>query len=140
MAVSESSRPKGFAREAVAAANGVDAPPEELQAIISQVAINIHGVYVLKSSPDHPQYDQFRLFLTLDCSLFFLQIYLVSAWSRLVFFCRKVVIDLFIAEGPNAKLKKASMIEAAKLQLKRDINSIEYQKVKPLTTSILFAY
>lgn len=101
MAVSESSRPKGFAREAIAAANGVEAPPEELQAIISQVAINIHGVYVLKSSPVHPEHDEFR----------------------------KVVIDLFIAEGPNAKLKKASMIEAAKLQLKRDINSLEYQKV-----------
>ncbi|XP_071913492.1 uncharacterized protein [Coffea arabica] len=101
MAVSESSRPKGFAREAIAAAHGVEAPPEELQAIISQVAINIHGVYVLKSSPVHPEHDEFR----------------------------KVVIDLFIAEGPNAKLKKASMIEAAKLQLKRDINSLEYQKV-----------
>ncbi|KAL3527082.1 hypothetical protein ACH5RR_011738 [Cinchona calisaya] len=101
MAVSESSRPKGFAREAIAAANGVDAPLEELQAIINQVAINIHGVYVLKSSTDHPQFDQFR----------------------------KVVIDLFIAEGPNVKLKKASMIEAAKLQLKREINVHEYQKV-----------
>nr|AEI98616.1 hypothetical protein 111O18.3 [Coffea canephora] len=59
MAVSESSRPKGFAREAIAAAHGVEAPPEELQAIISQVAINIHGVYVLKSSPVHPEHDEF---------------------------------------------------------------------------------
>lgn len=62
MAVSESARPKGNAREATAAAMGVDAPPEELQAIINQVAVNIHGVYVAKSAPDFPQYDAVRLF------------------------------------------------------------------------------
>ncbi|XP_052196498.1 uncharacterized protein LOC127803915 isoform X2 [Diospyros lotus] len=100
MAVSESTRPKGVAREAIAAANGVDAPQEELLEIINQVATNIHGVYVSKSSSDHPQYDPLR----------------------------KIVVDLLIAEGPNAKLKKASIVEAAKMQLKRDITSIEYQK------------
>lgn len=47
---------------AVAAAYGVDAPPEELQEIINQVAMNIHGLYVLKSSPEHPEYDPLRLF------------------------------------------------------------------------------
>ncbi|KAA8531837.1 hypothetical protein F0562_006446 [Nyssa sinensis] len=101
MAVSESTRPKGVGREAVAAANGVDAPQEELLEIINQVAINIHGVFVPKSSSDHPQYDELR----------------------------KIVINLLIAEGPNAKLKKASIIEAARLQLKRDITPNEYQKV-----------
>ncbi|XP_031109438.1 DNA-directed RNA polymerase III subunit RPC5 [Ipomoea triloba] len=101
MAVSESARPKGNAREATAAAMGVDAPPEELQAIINQVAVNIHGVYVLKSSPDFPQYDALR----------------------------KVVIALLIAEGPNAKLKRASVIEAARLQLNKDITDTEFQKV-----------
>ncbi|XP_059623709.1 uncharacterized protein LOC132266739 [Cornus florida] len=101
MAVSESSRPKGVPREAIAAANGVDAPQEELMEIIKQVATNIHGVYVSKSSPDHPQYDELR----------------------------NIVINLLIAEGPDAKLKKASIVEAAKLQLKRNITSNEYQKV-----------
>ncbi|KAL8044859.1 hypothetical protein ABFX02_08G073800 [Erythranthe guttata] len=101
MAVSESTRSTGFSREAVAAANSIDAYPDELQAIISEVAVNIHGICVPKSSPDHPQYDPFR----------------------------KVVIDLFIAEGPNAKIKKASMVEAAKVELKRDIPPNEYQKV-----------
>ncbi|KAL0332515.1 UNVERIFIED_CONTAM: hypothetical protein Scaly_2153000 [Sesamum calycinum] len=88
-------------REAVAAANSIDAFPDELQAIISQVAVNIHGICVPKSSPDNPQYDPFR----------------------------KIVIDLFLAEGPNAKLKKAPIVEAAKMELKRDIAQIEYQKV-----------
>ncbi|XP_011099592.1 DNA-directed RNA polymerase III subunit RPC5 [Sesamum indicum] len=101
MAVSESKRSTGFAREAVAAANSIDAFPDELQAIISQVAVNIHGICVPKSSPDNPQYDPFR----------------------------KIVIDLFLAEGPNAKLKKAPILEAAKMELKRDISPIEYQKV-----------
>ncbi|KAL2551842.1 SIN-like family protein [Forsythia ovata] len=101
LAVSESARSRGFAKEAVAAANSIGAFPDELQAIISQFAFNIHGVYVPKSSPDHPQYDPFR----------------------------KVVIDLLIAEGPNAKLKKAPIVEAAKMELKRDIPQIEYQKV-----------
>ncbi|CAH9119182.1 unnamed protein product [Cuscuta epithymum] len=101
MAVSETVRPKGDAREAQAAALGVDAPLEELRSIINQVAVNIHDVYVLKSSPENPQYDSLR----------------------------KVVIDLFIADGPNAKLKKASILEAAKLQLKRDISDAELRKV-----------
>lgn len=101
MAVSETVRPKGDARELQAAALGVDAPPEELRAIISQVAVNIHDVYVLKSSPESPQYDPLR----------------------------KVIIDLFIADGPTAKLKKASIVEAAKLRLKRDIPDAELKKV-----------
>ncbi|PSS30812.1 Transcription activator of gluconeogenesis [Actinidia chinensis var. chinensis] len=101
MAVSESNCPKGVAGEAKAAALGVDAPQEELLEIISQVATDIHGFYVSKSSFDHPQYDPLR----------------------------KIVIDLLIAEGPNAKLKKAAISEAAKLQLNRDITPNEYQKV-----------
>ncbi|CAI9766948.1 unnamed protein product [Fraxinus pennsylvanica] len=50
---------------------------------------------------DHPQYDPFR----------------------------KVAIDYLIAEGPNAKLKKAPIVEAAKMELQRDIPQIEHQKV-----------
>lgn len=49
MAVSKSTLPKADARARIAraAALGVASQPE-LQAIISQIAINIHGVYVLK--------------------------------------------------------------------------------------------
>lgn len=101
MALNESIRGKGADRKILAAAKGVDAPQEELLAIINQAAINVHGAFVLKSSPDHPQYDGLR----------------------------KIVIDLLLAEGPNAKLKKAAITEAAKLQLKRDITPVEYQKV-----------
>lgn len=43
---------------------------------------------------------------------------------------RKTVIDLLIVEGPNAKLKKATIIEAAKIALKREeIPMAEYNKV-----------
>lgn len=77
-------------------------PPErELREIIKEVAIDIHGVFVPKTSPDHA-YDGLR----------------------------KTVIDLLIVEGPNAKLRKAAIIEAGKIRLKRaDIPTIEYNKV-----------
>ncbi|XP_022870615.1 uncharacterized protein LOC111389869 isoform X1 [Olea europaea var. sylvestris] len=101
LADSESARSRGFAKETVAAANSICAFPDELQAIISRFAFDIHGVYVPKSFPDHPQYDPFR----------------------------KVVIDLLIAEGPKAKLKEVPIVEAAKMELKRDIPQIGYQKV-----------
>ncbi|XP_047334137.1 uncharacterized protein LOC124937852 [Impatiens glandulifera] len=101
MAVSESTRPKGMAKEAIAAANGVDAPRSELVEMIGQVAIDIHGVYVPKTSYDHPEYDSFR----------------------------NVVIGLLIVEGANAKLRKATIMEAAKMQLGRDVTPNEYQMV-----------
>lgn len=48
----------------------------------------------------------------------------------MVLFIRKIVIDLLIVEGPNAKLKKASIIEAGKMGLKREeIPNVEYNKV-----------
>ncbi|CAA2985443.1 DNA-directed RNA polymerase III subunit RPC5-like [Olea europaea subsp. europaea] len=92
----ESARSRGFSKETVDAVNIICAFPDELQAIISRFAFNIHGVHVPKSSPDHPQYDPFR----------------------------KVVIDLLIAEGQKAKLKEVSIVEAAKMELKRDIPQI----------------
>ncbi|CAA3021975.1 DNA-directed RNA polymerase III subunit RPC5 [Olea europaea subsp. europaea] len=101
LADSESARSRGFAKETFAAANSICAFPDELQAIISRFAFDIHGVYVPKSFPDHPQYDPFR----------------------------KVVIDLLIAEGPKAKLKEVPIVEAAKMELQRDIPQIGYQKV-----------
>ncbi|KAK2977030.1 hypothetical protein RJ640_011088 [Escallonia rubra] len=101
MAVSESNHRKGIAREAIAAVNVVDAHPEQLREVITTVAREIYGVYVSKSSPDHPQYDQLR----------------------------GIVIDLLIVRGPKAKLKKAEIIDVAKMQLKRDITPNEIQKV-----------
>lgn len=61
MAVSQSSLPKADPRMAVAAAHGVDAPQAELKEVINTVATEIHGFYVSKSSPEHPEYDSLRL-------------------------------------------------------------------------------
>lgn len=84
MAVSESARSKGFAKEAVAAANSIDAFPDEVQAIISEVAVNVHGICVPKSSPDHPEYDDLRSFL---CSSFLHLIPFYSFLNHLTFMC-----------------------------------------------------
>ncbi|KAI8563329.1 hypothetical protein RHMOL_Rhmol03G0103800 [Rhododendron molle] len=108
MAISESTRPKGVAREVKAAAIALDAPQEELLDLIGQFAINIHGVYVSKSSID-PQYDPLR----------------------------KIVIDLLIAEGPDAKLKRAAIVEAAKMQLNQDISPNAYQKVRKVVLGVM---
>jgi DNA-directed RNA polymerase-3 subunit RPC5 len=69
LAISLSTLPKRDAKMVVAAAYGVDSP-EELQEIINQVAININDLYVLKSSPEHPEYDPLRLF-TISFFFFF---------------------------------------------------------------------
>lgn len=47
------------ARIVKAAEYGTDCP-DELRKLVDQVAVNIHGVYVAKSSLDHPQYDPLR--------------------------------------------------------------------------------
>ncbi|XP_028775635.1 DNA-directed RNA polymerase III subunit RPC5 [Neltuma alba] len=97
MAVSQSMQPKSAAKVAIDAALGLDAPPEELQAVISETASNIHGFYVLKSSPN----EHFR----------------------------DVVIDMLRGSGPNAKLRKAEVLEAAKRKLNREVTNSEYSKV-----------
>ncbi|KAI9089322.1 hypothetical protein K1719_029601 [Acacia pycnantha] len=97
MALYKSMRSKSGAKIVRDAADGLDAPPEELQAIISETACNIHGYYVLKSSQD----DHFR----------------------------DVVIDMLRGSGPNAKLKKAEVLEAARRKLNREVTNSEYNKV-----------
>lgn len=57
MAVSKSILSKGDSKIAVDAARSLDGPPDELKAVINEVACNIHSYYVLKSSQD----EQFRL-------------------------------------------------------------------------------
>lgn len=47
---------KGYRK--IAAGEAADGPVDELKAIISEVACDIHGYYVLKSSSDEP----FRFF------------------------------------------------------------------------------
>ena len=63
LAVRTSTLPKVDPRskKVTAAQYGVQAPPHELQKVISEIAIDIHGSYVLKSSPDHPEHDKLRL-------------------------------------------------------------------------------
>ncbi|XP_057549523.1 uncharacterized protein LOC130827712 isoform X2 [Amaranthus tricolor] len=100
MAVSMSALPKADAR-ASAAVLAADAPQEELQSVICDIAVNIHGVYLLKSSPEHSEVDPLR----------------------------RVVIELFLGKGPNAKLKKGEIIEAAKIRLQKEPTNSEFQKV-----------
>ncbi|XP_058070211.1 uncharacterized protein LOC131219212 isoform X2 [Magnolia sinica] len=100
MAVSKSIHPKADPRVAVTAAHGANAPLPELQSVISKVAINIHGVYVLKSL-GIPTIDPLR----------------------------NVVINLFMGKEPNGRLKKADIVEAARIKLKREISPSEYNQV-----------
>lgn len=103
LAVSQSTLPKADARMTVLAAEIVDSnfvETQEFAEVISQVATNIHGFYVSKSSED-PQHGPLR----------------------------KVVTDLLLAGGPDAKLKKADIVEAARHALKREISNAEYSKV-----------
>ncbi|XP_068640350.1 uncharacterized protein [Aristolochia californica] len=100
MAISKSSLTKSNPRAAIAASLAASAPLPELQAVVKQLAIDIHGVYVWK-----PQG------YTDDDKL------------------RRAVIDLFCGKEPNAKLKKADVVEAAKIILKREITDQEYIKV-----------
>lgn len=92
---------KGDANTASAAAYALDASKEELEEVLNQVAIYIHGVYALKSSVAFPEYDPFR----------------------------DVVINLFRVKGPNAKIRKADFLEAAKIALKRTVPNNEFTKV-----------
>ncbi|KAF5205312.1 Dna-directed rna polymerase iii subunit rpc5 [Thalictrum thalictroides] len=86
--------------EEVVARETLNAPEPEVQSIIDQLAVNIHGVYVLKSLGD-PTLDPFR----------------------------SAVITLFCGKEPNAKVKKAEIAAAAKLRLNRDMNPKEYSQV-----------
>ncbi|KAH7659911.1 DNA-directed RNA polymerase III subunit Rpc5 protein [Dioscorea alata] len=72
----------------------------ELQVVLNQVAINIHGVYVAKSMGN-------------------------SSIDPL----RDVVIALFCHKEPQAKLKKQEVQQAAQIRLKRDITENEYSLV-----------
>ncbi|KAK7308976.1 hypothetical protein RJT34_05351 [Clitoria ternatea] len=91
MAASPSTLSREDFRIATAAALSVDGPHNELKAVISEVACDIHGSYVLKSSQDDP--------------------------------FRDVVIDLLRGSGPDAKLKKAEILTAARSKLGREVMS-----------------
>ncbi|OMO84297.1 DNA-directed RNA polymerase III subunit Rpc5 [Corchorus olitorius] len=61
LAVSLSTHPKADARIEVRAAEGANAPEHELREVVSQVAVEVHGgLFILRSSPDHPEYDPLR--------------------------------------------------------------------------------
>ncbi|XP_050364185.1 uncharacterized protein LOC126782884 [Argentina anserina] len=84
----------------IAAKNASEAPLEVIQNFVTQVAIEIGGVYVLKSSPEHPEHDQLR----------------------------NVVIKLL--QGKNkGPLKKLDVTIAAQEELGREITNNEYSKV-----------
>ncbi|XP_073004545.1 uncharacterized protein [Typha latifolia] len=76
---------------------GASAPPSELHSVISQVAVYVHGVYVLKPVENDS--------------------------------LRNVFIKLFRDKGPNAKLKKQEITQAATRFLKRVVTESEYNQV-----------
>lgn len=84
----------------VIAANGVCASLPDVKLLISELAVDIHGLYVLKSD-EKTETGQLR----------------------------NIVINLFLKREPNAKLQKQEIIDAAKLFLKRDISDSEYHQV-----------
>ena len=84
-AISESARPKGVPRELIAAAKGVDFRDELLE-IVNQVAIEIHGVFVSKSSTDHPQYNDLRLLLLIYLCGYFLPLNNTCLGLRLIYY------------------------------------------------------
>ncbi|KAK8271278.1 hypothetical protein V6Z12_D11G252400 [Gossypium hirsutum] len=99
LALSQSTLPKADARLVVKAAYGADAPEHELQDVVSQVAVELHGgLFVMKSSQENPECDPLR----------------------------EVVINLLCVKD---KLKKAEVTAAAQVNLKRDITNNEYNKV-----------
>lgn len=65
--------------------------------------------------------------------------HLISSAIRayLLFSGRGVVLELLCKKGPNAKLKKQEIVEAAKKILKRDIPDSEYRQVKLLSLIVL---
>ncbi|RRT62882.1 hypothetical protein B296_00012700 [Ensete ventricosum] len=115
LAISKSFRPRDDSKIKAlisAAKSGASAPASELQSIVSQIAMNVHGVYVLKST-GNPAIDPLRLFEDLDT----------------FFKCRNVVIDLFRGKEPNAKINKQEIRIAAQTRLKKDISDSEYNQV-----------
>ncbi|KAK2426693.1 DNA-directed RNA polymerase III subunit RPC5 [Trifolium repens] len=96
LALAKTMLPKGGSKIDVDAANSLDVPQDELKAVLGEVACDIHGCFVLKSSKD----DLFR----------------------------DVVIDMLRGSGPNGKLRKAEILEAARRKLGRDVPNNEYTK------------
>ncbi|CAH8298595.1 unnamed protein product [Eruca vesicaria subsp. sativa] len=101
LAVSTSNNPRVDSGMAQQVALAVDSYKEDLQIIISEVTVDIHGSFVSKSSIDHPEYDQLR----------------------------NVVINLLLGNPPGAKIMKADVFAAGRSILGREITNNEYMKV-----------
>ncbi|KAL0737916.1 hypothetical protein Bca4012_014126 [Brassica carinata] len=101
LAVATSNNPRVDSGMAQQVALAVDSYPEELQIVISEMTVDIHGSFVSKSSQDHPEYDPLR----------------------------DVVINLLLGNPPGAKLMKADVFAAGRSILGREITNNEYQKV-----------
>ncbi|XP_031502601.1 uncharacterized protein LOC116265800 [Nymphaea colorata] len=100
MAISRTTHPKHNSELVVAAARVASSVPNsELQSILSTVAVEINGVYVLESLND--PCDEFRRF----------------------------VIKLLKARGPNAKVKKIETLEAFKMHCNVEVPRPIYNKV-----------
>jgi hypothetical protein len=87
LALAKTMLPKGGSKIDVDAANSLDVPQDELKAVLGEVACDIHGCFVLKSSKD----DLFRFSLSLSLSL---------SLSRNVCFNGLVALTCFIPIMP----------------------------------------
>ncbi|KAF8105567.1 hypothetical protein N665_0157s0141 [Sinapis alba] len=101
LAVATSNNPRADSGMAQQVALAVDSYQEELQIVINEMTVDIHGSFVSKSSLDHPEYDPLR----------------------------DVVINLLLGNPPGAKLMKADVFAAGRSILGREITNNEYQKV-----------
>lgn len=106
----------------------VDAHQDELQLVISEVAVDIHGSFVSKSSPDHPEYDPLRL---VCCWNMITLVGCVSVEALIFLFSiiREVVINLLLGSVSGTKLMKAEVFAAGRTKLSREITNNEYIKV-----------
>ncbi|KAL4184351.1 hypothetical protein AMTRI_Chr10g225170 [Amborella trichopoda] len=101
LGISKSVTPKAATRVAAAAAHGAAASDAELLSHVNKVAVNIHGVYALKSL-SNPLLDPLR----------------------------EVVISLLCASKPKAKLKKVEVMQAFKIKFnKEDVPPNVYKQV-----------
>ncbi|KAJ0253864.1 Uncharacterized protein HA466_0114710 [Hirschfeldia incana] len=101
LAVATSNNPRVDSGMAQQVALAVDSYPEELQIVISEMTVDIHGSFVSRSSHDHPEYDPLR----------------------------DVVINLLLGNPHGAKIMKADVFAAGRSILGREITNNEYQKV-----------
>ncbi|CAN6680302.1 unnamed protein product [Malus baccata var. baccata] len=122
LAVRTSTLPKVDPRskKVTAAQYGVQAPQLELQRVISEIVIDIHGSYVLKSSPDHPEHEKLRFFPFSSDAHMMLCTFTGDLTYWMMLFCACSLV--------NAKLKRSEVSEATKISLGKEFTANKFSK------------